>query len=424
MARRVIPLIDSEIKNAKPKAKEYLLSDGGGLHLLVSPKGGKLWRFIYVQPYTKKRLKMGLGRYPDLSLIEARKIRDEYNALLVLNIDPQEHRKQLEQTEADSKNRTFKRLAEEWFNDRKQKANYSVRTAEDTWAMFERHILPALGNYPIGEITPLVAINAFKPLEKAGKLETVKKIISNVNNVMRYTLHRGMISHNPLTEIGKEFDKPVSQGMKTIQPEELKEFLYGFYRARDEQRFNPLSFYAVMLVVLTGGRPSEIARAKWQDVDLENQLWHYRVQKGNKNLPEGRLHTVTLSRQATAIFNKLKAIQTALNMNSEFVFASFIAKDGHLTIEAMRKAIIKGIGEKRLTTHGIRHLFSTSLNEQDYKADWIERALSHKQNKDKNQIRRTYDKSLYLKQRAEMLQQWADYVEGQAPAPIVTESIN
>ncbi|MGR6980307.1 tyrosine-type recombinase/integrase [Testudinibacter sp. P27/CKL/0425] len=414
-------LKDTEIKNAKPKAKEYLLADGAGLYLIVTPAGGKLWRFIYVQPYTKKRLKMNIGRYPDLPLQQARKKRDEFNALLVLNIDPQQQRQKERIAQAERLDRTFSRLAKDWFEDRKQKANYSERTAKDTWAIFERHILPALGNYPISEITPLIAINAFKPLEKAGKLETVKKIIGNVNNVMRYALHRGMIEYNPLAQIGKEFDKPVSQGMKTISPEEISDFLHGFYAARDSAKFSPLAFYAVMLVVLTGGRPSEIAAAKWQDIDTEARKWCYRVQKGNKNLPEGRLHTVTLSRQAIEIFTKVKTIHAAIGIDSPFVFASAIAKSGHITIESMRQAIIKGIGEKRLTTHGIRHLFSTSLNEKDYKADWIERALSHKQNSDKNQIRRVYDKSQYINQRAQMLQEWANYVESQAPAPIVTE---
>ncbi|EJS86454.1 hypothetical protein AAUPMC_18349, partial [Pasteurella multocida subsp. multocida str. Anand1_cattle] len=74
-------------------------------------------------------------------------------------------------------------------------------------------------------------------------------MIGNINNVMRFALHRGLIAHNPLAEIGKEFDKPVSKGMNTITPEELSEFLHGFYKARDENRFNPFSFYAVMLVV-------------------------------------------------------------------------------------------------------------------------------------------------------------------------------
>ncbi|EGP03429.1 hypothetical protein AAUPMG_10287, partial [Pasteurella multocida subsp. multocida str. Anand1_goat] len=87
-------------------------------------------------------------------------------------------------------------------------------------------------NYPISEITPLIAINALKPLEKEGKLETVKKTIGNLNNVMRFALHRGLIAHNPLAEIGKEFDKPVSKGMNTITPEELSEFLHGFLSSK------------------------------------------------------------------------------------------------------------------------------------------------------------------------------------------------
>jgi len=101
--------------------------------------------------------------------------------------------------------------------------------------------------------------------------------------------------------------------MNTIEPDELAEFLAKFYQARDNGRFSLLSFYAVMLAVLTGSRPSEIARAQWEDIDTSAQTWSYRVQKGNKNLPEGRLHIVTLSRQAVAIFEKMREIQTALS---------------------------------------------------------------------------------------------------------------
>ena len=112
----------------------------------------------------------------------------------------------------------------------------------------------------------------------------------------------------------------------------------------------------------------------------------------------------------------MREIQTALNLNCAFVFASSTAKSGHITIEALRMAIIRSISEGRLTTHGIRHLFSTSLNDKNYNADWIEKALSHK---DKNAIRGTYNKAYYINQRAEMLQAWADYVESLAPSPIV-----
>ena len=351
-----------------------------------------------------------------MTLTQARAKREEYRQLLAKNIDPRTYKAQAKQESAAKQNRTFERMAEAWFKDRQLKANFTERTAKDTWALFERHILPAIGKYPIDQLTALIGINAFKPLERAGKLETVRKILNNVNHVMRYALHRGLIATNNLAEIQREFDKPRVKGMNTIEPDELVEFLAKFYQARDDGRFSLLSFYAVMLAVLTGSRPSEIARAQWEDIDTSAQTWSYRVQKGNKNLPEGRLHIVTLSRQAVAIFEKMREIQTALNLNSAFVFASSTAKSGHITIEALRMAIIRSMGDGRLTTHGIRHLFSTSLNDKNYNADWIEKALSHK---DKNAIRGTYNKAYYINQRAEMLQAWADYVESLAPSPIV-----
>ena len=417
MPKVTIPLTDTEIRKSKPKLKEYTLSDGGGLILRIKPTGAKLWIFSYYHPLTKKRDKLGLGSYPELSLADVRAKREEYRRLLANNIDPRTYEIQAKQENADKQNRTFARMAEAWFKDRQLKANFTERTAKDTWALFERHILPAIGKYPIDQLTALIGINAFKPLERAGKLETVRKILNNVNHVMRYALHRGLIAVNNLAEIQREFDKPRVKGMNTIAPDELAEFLAKFYQARDDGRFSLLSFYGVMLALLTGSRPSEIARAQWEDIDTLAQTWSYRVQKGNKNLPEGRLHIVTLSRQAIAIFEKMREIQTALSLtDSPFVFASTTAKSGHITIEALRIAIIRSMGEGRLTTHGIRHLFSTSLNDKNYNADWIEKALSHK---DKNAIRGTYNKAYYINQRAEMLQAWADYVESLAPSPIV-----
>ena len=409
MARIIKPLTDKEIRNAK--ADKFPLRDGNGLSLDITDTGAKIWRFNYFKPFTQKRTNISLGKLSDMTLTQARAKREEYRQLLAKNIDPRTYELQTKQEIADKQNRTFERMARAWFDDRKLKANFTERTAKDTWALFERHILPAIGKYPIDQLTALIGINAFKPLERAGKLETVRKILNNVNHVMRYALHRGLIATNNLAEI-----QPSAKSMNTIEPDELAEFLSKFYEARHKGRFSPSSFYAVMLALLTGSRPSEIARAQWEDIDTTAQTWSYRVQKGNKNLPEGRLHIVTLSRQAVAIFEKMREIQTALNLNSNFVFASTTAKSGHITIEALRMAIIRSMGEGRLTTHGIRHLFSTSLNDKNYNADWIEKALSHK---DKNAIRGTYNKAYYIHQRAEMLQAWADYVESLAPSPIV-----
>lgn len=412
-------LTDTQIRQAKPKEKDYPLADGGGLRLMVKKNGTKTWLFNYYKPYTKTKNNITIGSYPTVTLAQARAKREEFKAMLAQNIDPVQKREQERQEQADNLTRTFEKMALQWFESRKLQANFSERTAKDTLALFNRHILPKFGRYPISEITPLIAINALKPLEANGKLETVKKIISKLNDVMRFALHRGFIAANSLSEIHKEFDKPAPKGMKTISPDELADFLTKLYHARDNGKFALNAFYAVMLALLTGSRPSEIAKAKWEDINLAEKTWSYRVQKGNKNLPEGRLHTVTLSTQAIALFEKMKAYNETVTplANSPFVFVSLTAKSGHLTIETMRKVIIKSIGDGKLTTHGIRHLFSTTLNDKgDYHPDWIEKALSHK---DKNVIRQTYNKAQYLEQRFVMLQQWGDYIESQAPKPFL-----
>ncbi|UXN34627.1 integrase arm-type DNA-binding domain-containing protein [Avibacterium paragallinarum] len=416
MARKTQQLTDTQIRKARADNKEITLSDGNGLFIVVALSQSKIWHFKYTNPRTKKRTKKTIGRYPAITLAQARAKRDEYQSLLAQGIDPKDYEQQQNQQQANALNNTFEKVALNWFEDRKLKPDFSERTAQDTWKRFNRHILPTLGNYPIQEITPLMAINALKPLELAGKYTELSKVVTKINEVMTYALHRGIISTNNLAKIGKEFTKPTPQGMNTIEPQELESFITAFYQAKENNHFSPLSFYAVLLVLLTGGRPSEIAGAKWADIDFSENLWAYRVQKGNKNLKGGRLHIVTLSRQAVAVLQKMREISTALNLSGDFVFPSVTAKSGHITIEAMRKAIIKTLGKGKLTTHGIRHLISTSLNERDYNADWIEKALSHK---GKDRIRDIYNKAKYLEQRAEMLQDWGDYVESLAPKPFV-----
>ncbi|MCK3655009.1 integrase [Pasteurellaceae bacterium Macca] len=420
MARTTKPLTHTEIERAKPKAKEYSLADGGGLLLRIKPSGAKLWLFNYCKPFTNKRSNLSLGSYPSVTLAQAREKAGECRALLEQQRDPAIERLKAQDEQAERLARTFGKMAVAWFDSRRLQANFTERTAKDAWALFERHLLPLFGQYPIDQLTPLIAINGLKPLEQAGKLETVRKLISKLNDVMRFALHRGFIASNPLREIHKEFDKPITQGMKTITPDELADFLNAFCQAQQAGKFSPTAYYGVLLALLTGSRPSEIAKAKWADIDEQGKCWRYTVQKGNKNLPQGRIHTVTLSRQAIALFHAMKRHNALMRCaNSPYVFASLTAKAGHISIETLRKAIIKSIGENKLTTHGIRHLFSTALNDRNFNADWIERALSHK---DRNAIRETYNNAEYLDQRAEMLQQWADYLESLIPYSLIVNA--
>jgi hypothetical protein len=218
MARIVKSLTNTQIDKAKPLEKQYHLADGGGLYLLVKPTGVKTWQFNYCKPTTKKRTYISLSNYPDLSLAQARGIRDQFKVLLAQNIDLQIHQQQEEEKQHAAENHTFAKIAAAWFEDRKKRANFSDKTAADTWSMIERHILPHFGALPITQITALMAINAFKPLQEKGTLETLKRAIQKMNEIMIYALHRGIIDANLTANIGKEFDNPTVTHMKAIKP--------------------------------------------------------------------------------------------------------------------------------------------------------------------------------------------------------------
>ncbi|WP_233138923.1 integrase arm-type DNA-binding domain-containing protein [Aggregatibacter actinomycetemcomitans] len=146
MARLTKPLTNTEVNNAKPKAKEYTLSDGKGLYLLVKPNGSKLWRFNYYKPLTtpKKRTLLGVGKYPDISLQQARAIREEYLSLLAQNIDPQQYKIKTEQAEQARLLNTFRAVVEHW---KESKAgNIKALTLKKYWAIVERYLLPVLAD--------------------------------------------------------------------------------------------------------------------------------------------------------------------------------------------------------------------------------------------------------------------------------------
>ncbi len=143
MARTTKPLTDTEIKLAKPKAKEYNLADGNGLYLRVKPNGTKFWLFNYSRPYTRKRANISLGEYPALPLVKARQKRQECLELLAQDIDPQTHRKDQKHLKVEALSNNFEAVTREWFEVKRTKI--SEQHAIDTLRSLELHIFPKIG---------------------------------------------------------------------------------------------------------------------------------------------------------------------------------------------------------------------------------------------------------------------------------------
>ncbi len=234
MAKLAKKLTDTEIKNTKPGDKEINLFDGDGLLLRIAPdtKGGKKnWYFRYSVPVTKKRTKMSPGTYPHLTLAKAQALRDEYLSLLANGIDPQVHNNEKANALKDATENTLQVVARKWLDEKIKTSGISQDHAENIWRSLEKNIFPTLGDVPIKEIRPKMLKQHLDPIEQRGVLETLRRIISRLNEIFRYAATEKLIEFNPADNLGQRFSKPKKQNMPALPPSELPRFMMALANA-------------------------------------------------------------------------------------------------------------------------------------------------------------------------------------------------
>ncbi len=388
-----MPLPDTRIRNAKPKSKPYKLFDGGGLFLLVSPNGSKLWRLKY--RYLGKEKLYAVGAYPSLGAKEARNERERLKALLAQNIDLTQHKRTAKaQKEAASEN-TFEAVARRCLAIKKIVPTHKARSLR----RLERHIFPRLGFRPIADITTPELVSCLEAVERLGILETAHRAKQLIQQTFRYAVRRGLIIHNPAGDLRDIIASPDKSNFASIPPAELPELL----RAIEGYRGSPLTLCAIKLLALTFVRTGELIAARWDEIDWNRGEWHIPAER----MKMRRDHLVPLSRQAVKIFQELQN----LTGRHECVFHAPANKDGYISNNAVLGALRRLGYAGRMTGHGFRSLASTILNEQrKFHPDIIEKQLAHA---DRNEIRAVYNKADYLLERKKMMQDWADYLEGQ-----------
>lgn len=396
MARITTPLSDTKIKTAKPQEKEYTSQDGKGLYLLIKPIGTKIWRFNYYRPVSKKRALISFGSYPDVSLHDARTKRDEARQLLAKGIDPQQYKKDQLKRFKDEQNNTFEKVASDWFK-LKSSSKLKSDTLKDIWRSLELHIFPAVGNKMITEVKARDFISALEPVKAQGKLESVKRLCQRINEVMSYGMNVGLIEANSAAKISNAFANPVVKNMPALKPEELPELLKALETANIERQTRCLLFWQLLTIT----RPTEAAEAKWSEIDLDNKLWTIPADRMKMN----RVHMIPLCQQAIEILETMKPISG----HREHIFPSMKSPYNKPMNSQTVNAVIKRVGfAGRLVAHGFRAIASTALNEEGFDPDAIEAALAHI---DSNEVRRAYNRSIYLEQRTKMMQWWGDFVE-------------
>ncbi len=388
-------MVDTEIRNAKPRDKAYRLHDAGGLYLEVAPTGGKWWRFKY--HFEGKEKRISLGVYPKVGLRQARDRRDEARRLLSTGtgIDPSTNRQAVKQAAGEDLP-TFEVVAREFLS--KRQAVWARSHGDRIMQRFERDVFPWIGNRLASEIKPQELLAVIRRIESRGAHETAHRALSNCGQVFRYAVATSRAERDLTTDLRGALDAVKGTHFASItEPTRVADLL----RVLDGYQGSLVVRCALRLAPLVFVRPGELRTARWADIDFEAREWRFVVTKTKK------AHIVPLSEQSVAVLVELKP----LTEDGEYVFPSARTKARPMSDNAVLAALRRlGIGKDEMSGHGFRAMARTILDEVlGVRSDYIEHQLAHAV-RDPNG--RAYNRTAHLPERRKMMQQWADYLDG------------
>ena len=393
MAKIIPPLTDIQPRNAKPKETPYKLADGGGMYLLVSKDGSKYWRMDY--RFDGKRKTLAFGKYPDVSLGDARKRRSEARSLIQQGIDPSENKKAQKAARKESAANSFEVVAREWFA--RQKPTWVESHATRVISRLQTDVFPWIGSRPISEITAPEYLSVFRRIEERGAVETAHRVKSICGQVQRYAVATGRADSDPTGALKGALPPVKAKHFAAItEPKQVAELL----RMIDGYTGTFTVACALKLAPLVFVRPGELRAAEWTDIDFDNAEWRYIVTKTKSQ------HIVPLSKQALAILKELHAITG----NGRYLFPGARTNGRPMSDNAINAAFRRmGISREEMTGHGFRAMARTILDEVlQVRPDLIEHQLAHAV---KDALGRAYNRTSHLKERKKMMQDWADYLE-------------
>ena len=386
-------LTDTAVRNAKPGEKPAKVFDERGLFLLVTPAGGKWWRFRY--KFDGKEKLLSVGVYPDVGLKDARVRRDAARKLLTDGIDPGENRKATKATKTERAANSFEVVAREWFE--KFKPNWEENHSGRIMARFERDIFPWIGGRPIADIAAPELLAVARRIENRGALETAHRALGNCGQVFRYAVATGRATRDPTGDLRGALPPVKAKNFSAVtEPEQVAVLL----RTLDGYQGTLPVACALRLAPLVFVRPGELRKAEWADIDLDTAEWRYHVTKTDSD------HVVPLATQAVAILKELHA----LTGSGRYVFPGARTNGRPMSDNAILAAMRRmGIGKDEMSGHGFRAMARTILDEVlGVRPDLIEHQLAHAV-KDPNG--RAYNRTAHLPERRKMMQQWADYLD-------------
>jgi integrase len=389
-------LTDSKIKQAKPEAKDYKLSDGKGLFLLVTKSGAKYWRLKY--RFLKKEKSLALGVYPSVTLKQARKATLIAKEQIEQGIDPSQAKKAKNAERLEAQTNNLQSIAIEWHT--QQSKQWSQGYSAKVLRAMERDLFPYIGTLPLDDITPPQLLAVFRRVESRGATESAHRLKQIVGQVFRYAVATGRAQRDITPDLKGALPTPKKNHFPAItEPAKVGRLLnmLDAYEGTETVRA------ALKLAPLVFVRPKELRCAEWQEIDFDSKEWRIPAEK----MKMGVDHIVPLSDQAVAILEQQKLITGHWD---GYVFPSAKSPRRPMSDNAVLGAFRNmGIPKEEMTGHGFRAMARTILDEVlGERVELIEHQLAHAV---KDGLGRAYNRTSHMPQRKKMMQRWADYLD-------------
>lgn len=391
-------LSDIAIRNTKPREKPYKMGDERGLYLLVQPSGGKLWKVKYRIDGREKKL--SLGTYPDVSLSDARKKRDDARVLIAGGQDPAREKQRAKLRARKEAGNNFATITAEFCAKKRRdgKGGWIDQTACRNEYLLS-HLTDYIGSLPVSQIEPADILAAIRRIEAKGNLESARRTLQLGSAVFRYAVATARLASDPTRDLRGVLTVPeVTHYGAITDAKGAGELL----RTIDDYEGLGPTKLALQLAPHVFVRPGELRHAEWQDVDLDAAIWTIPAEKMKMRKP----HHVPLSVQSLALLHKAHAATGP----SGYVFPSIRSRTRPMSENTINAALRRlGYTKEQMTAHGFRAMASTLLNESGkWHPDAIERALAHG---DSDKVRAAYHRGAHWDERVEMAQWWSDFLD-------------
>ncbi|HCM1976852.1 TPA: integrase arm-type DNA-binding domain-containing protein [Salmonella enterica subsp. houtenae serovar 47:z36:-] len=398
-------LTDTAIRKLRPTDKPFKLDDSAGLYLLIKPNGSKLWYMKY--RIDGKEKKLAFGPWPDVSLLNARQLRDAARSKMRDGVDPSVDKKIAQQKKKNGQ--TFRQIAMNWHADHRRWSEHYATTIR---RRLEMYIFPDIGDRYIDQIVTEDLLFTLRKVENTGFLEITARLKNYVTEIMRYAVKKQLIRSNPALDLDGEFTPPETQHYPALPLEKLRELL----SRTDNYSGRLLTRYALKLSLLFFVRSSELRFARWSEIDWQQKLWIIpeereqleNVRFSHRGTKMKTQHIVPLSEQAITILKQTEALSGHL----AFIFPGEYDQDKCTSDNTINKALrVMGYDtRKEICGHGFRAMACSALSESGlWSKEAIEKQMSHQE---RNSVRAAYiHKAEYLEERISMMQWWADYLD-------------